>query len=397
MNRGRGASTPTDIPAKGWMDVAWRVKDEISQDRIGLIAAGIAFYGLLALFPAITAIVAIVAIGGLVAEPQQITSQIQALEGLLPQEVTTIITDQATEVMGSWEGGLGFAALLGLGIALYSASKGTSSLMEGMNAVYDKEESRGLLAKTTTRLGLTLLVILGICLGLSITILIPALTSYLEAGQMTETLGTIAAYLLLFVLGNIGLAVIYRDAPARDNAEFAWLSPGALASTAWVVASAGFAFYVGNFGTYNETFGTLGGAIVLLMWFWISAFIVLFGAELNSEAEAQTRHDTAVGDTAPMGQRNAVKAGGSNGVSRSPRLSFGTMLRYCRLGVLAISTCSRISSRNSRQARPSETSHCPTPILSAISEWVISCRLSASSPIDISSSKPLRSRRIVFS
>ncbi|WP_295313846.1 YihY/virulence factor BrkB family protein [Roseobacter sp.] len=306
MARGRTASDPTEIPPKGWKDIAFRLKDEVAQDRVGLIAAGIAFYGLLALFPAITAVIAI---AGLIAEPVQITNQVGQLAGLIPQEVTTIITDQATEVAGSREGGLGIAALIGVGIALWSASKGTSSLIQGLNAAYDEEETRGFFKKLITRLGLTLFIILGICTGLAVTMAVPAVTGALNAGIVVETLGSIVAYLLLFAMATVGLAVIYRYGPSRDNPEFAWVSPGALlACVMWVVASAGFAFYVGNFASYNETFGTLGGVVILLMWFWISAFIVLLGAELNAETEAQTRHDTTVGKDLPMGERDAVKA-----------------------------------------------------------------------------------------
>ena len=306
MARGRHATEPTEIPAQGWKDVALRLKDEVAEDRVGLIAAGVAFYGLLALFPAITALVALT---GLFVEPSQITAQINAMAGLVPQQVTDIVTNQATEVAGSREGGLGLAALVGLGLALWSASSGTSSLMQGMNAAYDENESRGLVKKLAVRVGLTLFIVLGIIIGLGVTIAVPAVTGALNMAPWIETLGTIAAYLILFALAVFGLAVIYRYGPSRDNPEFTWVSPGALLACAlWVIASVGFSLYVKNFGSYNETFGTLSGVIVLLMWFWISAFIVLLGAELNSEAEAQTRHDTTVGPDQPMGTRGAVKA-----------------------------------------------------------------------------------------
>ena len=306
MDRGRTASTPDAIPARGWKDVLWRTKDEIAEDRVGLIAAGIAFYGLLALFPAITAIVALT---GLLAEPQQITAQIEAMAGLIPQQVAQIITDQATEVLGSQKGGLGFAALFGFAIALYSASKGTASLMEGLNAAYDETETHGFIKKLAVRLGLTLFIVLGICVSLSVTLFVPAAVTVMSANPVLEIFGSLVAYVTLFALASAGLAVIYRYGPSRDNAEFKWVSPGALAACVlWVVASVGFAFYVGNFGNYNETFGALAGVVVLLMWFWISAFIVLLGAELNAEAEAQTKHDTTVGQDKPMGERDAVKA-----------------------------------------------------------------------------------------
>ncbi|PVA08195.1 YihY/virulence factor BrkB family protein [Thalassorhabdomicrobium marinisediminis] len=306
MARGRHASTPTEIPPKGWKDVAFRLKDEIAADHVGLIAAGVAFYGLLALFPAITAMLAI---GGLLIEPNQIIEQISTMKGLVPDEVMTIIVDQATAVAGSREGGLGLAAVLGLLIAIYSASKGMKSLIEGMNVAYDEDESRGFIKLTFITLGLTLFLIFGLLVGLGATLVVPAVLSLLNAGWLAELIGTITVWAGLILLTLFGLAVLYRYAPSRDKPEFKWVSPGALAACfLWIVGSAGFAFYVGNFGSYNESFGSLAGIVVLLMWFWISAFIILLGAELNAELEAQTTYDTTVGPTQPMGERDAEKA-----------------------------------------------------------------------------------------
>lgn len=306
MARGREATVPYEIPQKGWLDITLRLKDEIAQDRIGLIAAGVAFYGLLALFPAITAVLAI---GGLMLEPSQIIDQFSTFSGIVPDEVMTIVTDQATAVAGSREGGLGLAAITGLLIAIYSASKGTKNLIAGMNVAYDEEENRGFIVRTALTLSLTLFLILAVLIGLSATLVVPSIVSFLNTGVIVEALGTLLVWVLLLLFTLFGLAVLYRYAPSRNAPEFQWVSPGAIAACAlWIVSSAGFAFYVGNFGSYNESFGALAGVIVLLMWFWISAFIILLGAELNAEIEAQTRHDTTVGPDQPMGKRNAVKA-----------------------------------------------------------------------------------------
>lgn len=306
MSRGRSADTPTEVPALGWKDIAFRVKDEVSADRVGLMAAGVAFYGLLALFPAITAMVAI---SGLIVEPAQIVSVVDRLSGLMPEEVITIITDQATEVAGSRNGGLGLAAISGVLIALYSASKGVGSLIEGINVAYDEEEKRSFIKLKLVTLSLTLVLMLGLLVALVAMLGLPAALAILDLGSVVETLMSVALWIGLFALTILGLAILYRYAPSRDNPQWSWASPGAaIGCLVWVVASAGFAFYVGNFGTYNESFGTLAGVIVLLMWFWISAFIVLLGAELNAELEAQTRKDTTTGPDEPMGVRGAVKA-----------------------------------------------------------------------------------------
>ncbi|MGR3761801.1 YihY/virulence factor BrkB family protein [Roseobacteraceae bacterium NS-SX3] len=306
MSRGRDAEAPLEIPPPGWKDIALRVKDEISEDHIGLIAAGVAFYGLMALFPAITALLAI---GGLMIEPKEIVDQISSLSGVVPDEVMEIIVGQAAEVAGSREGGLGLAAVAGLLIAIYSASKGMNSLIEGMNVAYDETEKRGFFVKTFVTIVLTVCLIIGLLGGLVATLAVPSAVALLDAGPVAEALGTLAAWAVLLVMTLAGLAVLYRYGPSRDKPEFQWVSPGALAACLlWLAGSAGFAFYVGNFGSYNESFGTLAGAVVLLMWLWISAFIILLGAELNAEIEAQTAYDTTVGPDEPMGERGAVKA-----------------------------------------------------------------------------------------
>ncbi|QBF33311.1 YihY/virulence factor BrkB family protein [Thalassococcus sp. S3] len=306
MSRGRAAEKPTDIPAPGWKDIAIRVKDEISADRVGLIAAGVSFYGLLALFPAITALIAI---SGLLVEPSQVVTQLERLSGLMPEEVITIITQQATEVAGSRDGGLGLAAAIGLLIAIYSASKGMASLMEGINIAYDEEEKRSFIKLKLVTLALTMVLLLGLILALGAMLGFPAILAVVELGAIFEVFMTFGLWIGLLALTVFGLSILYRYAPSRDNPEWAWASPGALvACLVWLVASVGFAFYVSNFGSYNESFGTLAGVVVLLMWFWISAFIILLGAELNAELEAQTRKDTTTGPDEPMGSRGAVKA-----------------------------------------------------------------------------------------
>ena len=290
MSSDRHADNPVDIATDSWKDIAFRLKDEIAADRVGLVAAGVAFYGLLALFPAITALVAI---SGLLLEPSQIVDQLSTFSTLLPEEVITIIEDQATEVAGSREGGLGLAAIIGLLIALYSASKGMASLIQGINIAYDEEEERGFIRLKLVTFALTIFLIIGLLVALLATLAIPAVLSFIELGQVTEWIITAALWIGLIMLTIFGLAVFYRYAPSRPPPKWKWISVGAVTGCLlWVIASAGFSFYVGNFGSYNESFGTLAGVIVMLMWFWISAFIIILGAELNAELEAETPADT---------------------------------------------------------------------------------------------------------
>lgn len=306
MARGRGAETPIEIPAPGWKDILFRVKDEIATDHVSLVAAGVAFYALLAIFPAVTALMAL---AGLVMEPAQVTEQLEAITRLIPEEAATIILDQAIAVTGSEETGLGWAFVIGVGLALYSASKGVGSLMEGLNVAYDEDETRGFVTKLIWTLGLTLMLVGVLLLGLGATLAVPAVVSFLALPDWFETLLTYGSWVLLAALTVLALAVLYRYGPARDNAEWKWLTPGSvIACVLWIVASVGFSIYVSNFGSYNESFGSMAGAIILLMWLWISAFIVLLGAEFNSEMEAQTRKDSTTGPDEPMGERDAVKA-----------------------------------------------------------------------------------------
>ncbi|MDF1726828.1 MAG: YihY/virulence factor BrkB family protein [Sulfitobacter sp.] len=306
MTRGRQAEKPTEIPSRGWRDILFRVKVAVGDDRLSLIAAGVAYYGLLALFPAITAAMAI---AGLIVEPPQVIDMMNSLEGLMPQEVLTIVTDQATKVAGSREGGLGLTVIVGLLLAIYSASKGVGSLMEGMNVAYNEEEKRGFFVLTAVKLILTLFAIFGALAGLALVGAIPALIALDSTGFLMDLLIGVGGVALTIALTIFGLSIFYRYGPSRENARWRWITPGAVAACiVWVLGSAGFAFYVGNFGSYNETFGAMAGIIVLLVWMWLSAFIVLFGAELNAEMEAQTKVDTTDGKVVPMGSRGATKA-----------------------------------------------------------------------------------------
>lgn len=303
MSRGRNAKTPWEIPPKGWWDILMRIWRDLGPDHISLIAAGCAFYGLLALFPAVTALMAI---AGLVTEPAVIVEQLDAMAAALPAEAADIVLNQAREVAGSDQGGLGLAAVAGILIALYSASKGVQALMEGLNVVYSEEEERGFVKLTAMRLGLTLLMVVGVLLAAVAVVAIPAMLAVLNLGSFTEFLARILRWPVLLVLAGAGFALIYRWGPSRVPPHWRWLTPGViLTCVLWVAGTLGFAWYVQSFGSYNETFGALAGVVILLMWMWLSAFIVLLGAKLDAEAEHQTRRDTTVEGDQPMGERGA--------------------------------------------------------------------------------------------
>ena len=306
MTRGRAADRPTEIPAKGWKDILLRVKDKFAEDRVSLVAAGVAFYGFLALFPAIAALMAV---AGLFLDPSDVTGQIDSLAGLVPQDIIDIAVGQANAVTGSSGTGLGITFVVSLLLALYSASKGVGSLIQGLNVAYGEIEDRGFFHLKLVTLGLTALIIVGLVLAVATAAIIPGLVSFLSLGAIAEPLIVIVSFILLALFTIGGLALLYRYGPSRDAPKWSWLSVGGVvASAVWLIGSAGFAFYVSSFGSYNETFGALAGVAILLTWLWLSVFIIMAGAELNAELEAQTRADTTRGPDQPMGERNAAKA-----------------------------------------------------------------------------------------
>lgn len=307
MARGREARSPTEIPAQGWGDILKRVWSQIGEDHVALIAAGVAFYGLLAIFPGLAALMAV---AGIVFDPQTVVDQLGQLGAVLPEEAATIIIGQATDVAGSAETGLRLTAIVSVLLALWSASAGVSSLMEGINIAYDEEDQRGFIRRTLVRLGLTLMLILGFVAIVGIAVILPVALGFLaDLAPPIEIAIGVLRWVVIFGIVVALLAGLYRWAPNREDAQWRWAAPGALIATAlWLVGSIGLSIYVRNFASYQETFGTLAGVVILLMWLWLSAYIILLGAELDSEMEAQTRHDTTTGDEKPMGERGAVKA-----------------------------------------------------------------------------------------
>ena len=303
---GRHAESPTDIPAHGWWDVLKRVLNETGEDNMSIIAAGCAFYALLALFPAITALLSIY---GLVVDPATVEQQLNAIAGVAPQEAFTIIQNQAHQVASGGRTALGWSAGLAIVLALYSASSGVKTLFEALNIAYEEQETRSFIRLNATALIFTLAAVVGLPIGLAVIVGVPAALHVLPLGPLTEWAIRIASWILLLALVVGGLSVVYRYGPARAPARWRWLTPGSLAAAIlWLLASVAFSFYAGHFGSYNQTYGALGGVIILLMWLWISAYVILLGAELNSELELQTERDTTTGQPEPMGARGAYAA-----------------------------------------------------------------------------------------
>jgi membrane protein len=309
--RGRDARRPSEISRPGWGDIAARVRSEVKEDRISFLAAACAYYGFLALFPTL---IALVSIYGLLVEPQQVQQQVDQLARLLPGEVASLVEAQLRDVVTAGTGALTAGAVISLVAALWAASSGTQGLMEALTLAYDEAEDRGFLVRRGTALALTVGALSFAIVTFAVLVILP-----LAFGGAGETAARVARWPLLGVALVAGLAVVYRYGPDRDAPKFRWVSWGAvLAAVLWVAATAAFSFYVANFGTYNETYGALGAVIVLLLWLFLSALVVIVGAEVNAEIEHQTLRDTTVGPDRPLGERGA-RVADSIGPARAPR------------------------------------------------------------------------------
>ena len=305
-SRGRQASTPREIPARGWLDITRRVKDQIKRDRLSIIAAGVAFYALLAIFPGL---VALVAMYGLFADPAQIERHVAPLSGILPPEAAKIVLTQLHDLVSTTRGALGLGAIAGLLVALWSASSAVRTLMEALNVAYDEEERRGLVRFYGTALILTVGGVIAVILAIGLVVGLPAVLNFIGLSSLLETVVSLARWPILALLAIVAFAVIYRYGPSRAQPRWRWVSWGATIAVAlWIVGSALFSLYVNRFGNYNETYGAAGAVVILLMWFLLSSYAVLIGAEINAEMERQTNRDTTSGREKPMGARRAYAA-----------------------------------------------------------------------------------------
>lgn len=303
---GRHAERPSDVPVAGWKQIGARVISSLSTNHVSLLAAGVAFKGLLAIFPSI---VALISIWGLVADPAEVTEQLENLTGALPSGAAELLNDQMTAVASGDNATLSTALIISVLLALWAASGGMAGLIEGINAAYDEVDRR----KFPIKRGLALLLTFGAIIGLLVTIgliaVLPAALGELGLGQAGELAVRIGTWPLLAALAMGGLALLYKFSPDRDQPQLRWTSWGAVVATVlWLLGSAGFTLYVENFGNFGETYGTFAGIIVLMLWLLLTAFVVLLGAEINAELERQTLRDSTVGDPEPIGRRGADAA-----------------------------------------------------------------------------------------
>ncbi len=304
---GSGATHPGQIPIKGWKHVLRRAGAGFTEDRVMAEAAGVTFYALLALFPAIASFISIY---GLVTDPGTLKDQLANLQGVVPGGGLDIIKDQVTALTSKGHQALGFAAILGLLISLWSANSGVKSLFDALNVVYHEHEKRGFIKLTLTSFVFTIGAIGFVVIALLIVVAVPVVLTFFGLSSATEAVLLAALrWPIMFLVLSFALAVIYRYGPSRNRARWQWVSwGGCTAAVFWIIASLLFSFYVANFGNYNKTYGSLGAVVGFMTWIWISSIVVLMGAELNAELEQQTDRDSTIGPEKPRGHRGAFKA-----------------------------------------------------------------------------------------
>lgn len=303
--RGRDAEAPQHIPARGWKDVLVRVKLESKSDHVVLLAAGVALFGLLALVPAL---IALMSIYGLVADPATVDEQVGDALSAAPTEVRDLISQQLRDI-GDASSGAVIAVVGGLLLALWSASAGIKTLIEAINMAYNEEETRGFVKLRAVSLAFTVGAIVFVVFAFALIAFLPSVLAELDLGTAGRIAANVLRFVVLFFGLLVGLALLYRYGPDRDHPKWSWASPGALfAAIAWLVVSLLFSLYTANFGRYNETYGALGAVVVVILWLLLSALVVILGAELNCELERQTVRDTTKGAERPLGARNAYAA-----------------------------------------------------------------------------------------
>jgi len=304
--RGRHAEDPRQIPARGWKDVLWRTWEDMSDKNLFLVAGGVTYSVLLALFPGLAALVSVY---GLFLDPVQIEKQMGAATGVLPDQTRDMLQQELHQLASASSGALGISAIIGLLLALWSASRGMSGMISALDIAYGEKERRSFLRFNMIAIVLTIGIVLGGIVGLLLIAVLPVIVTYVGLSATTKWILLVLEWPLLMAIMMAGLAVLYRYGPDRDVPQWRWVSPGAITATIlWTAGSIAFAIYVANFSSYDKTYGTLGGAVVLLTWLYLSSLAVLIGAEVNAESERQTQKDTTQGTPRPMGARNAHAA-----------------------------------------------------------------------------------------
>lgn len=284
MKRVKNIDSPKEIESSGWKKILIRVKDRIGEDNLGIVAAGVAFFAFLAIFPAI---VALLSIYGLAVDPQQAQQQISLLSDMMPEEAFSIIEERVENFLETSGTALSWGTILGIFISLWSANSGTKFLFTGTDIAYETDNTRGFIKQNAITLLFTLCAIITLVLSLALIVVFPAIVHTFGLPDNIESLVSWLRWPLLAIIVILVISLIYKFAPARKPPKFKWVIIGAAVATIlWLIASWGFSFYVSNFGNYGEMYGSISAVVILMLWLYLTSFIILLGAELNASSEA---------------------------------------------------------------------------------------------------------------
>lgn len=303
MNQDRAATSPLSFSARAWWHVLVRTWNEASSDNVGLVAAGVSFYVFLALLPLMAAIVLTY---GLVADPQTVIAHVREFSGAMPLEAAKFLAEQLMFVVTTAVEKKGLGLITALSLSLFSARAAAGAIITALNIVYEEEEKRGIVRVNLAALGITLGGVAFCVAGL----LAGAAIAFLDDLMGSETLGVALGQILGALVSAAAVALVaaalYKFGPCRAQARWVWVLPGALFfAMVWIALTLGFGFYVSRLGNFGATYGSLATIVVFLTWIYAASYALLLGAELNSELEHETAHDSTTGPDRPMGERQA--------------------------------------------------------------------------------------------
>jgi membrane protein len=301
--RGRQAIAPWQVPWKGWQDILLRTYEQSNEDRLLAVAGGVVFYGLLALFPAITAMVSFY---GLFAKPSTINDHLAIAADFLPAGVFGIVKDQIARVVAKGDAKLSFAFVSSFLLATWSANGGMKAVLHALNVFYQEKERRGFICLNIVSLAFTFSGLIAVLVAIGSVVALPIVLSTIGLGGASEVVLRVGRWPALVAMTLLGLATLYRFGPSRRKPRWRWISVGSFVATVvWIAGSALLSFYLTSFADYDAMYGSLGAVIGTMSWMWMSTIVILFGAELNSEIEHQTAKDSTDGNDKPMGARGA--------------------------------------------------------------------------------------------
>lgn len=300
------ARKPKELKPKDWWKIFKRIIKQIKTDHIIIVAPGVAFFLFLAVFPAILALVSLY---GLVFNPEQVQEQLSQLTVILPADAGELITGTLSRISEQPDPQLEWELIITLFISLWTANLGTKALFRGINIVYEEKSNRNFFQLNGISLLFTISGIVVGIISLALIVGFPVLIKHLDVPPFISNLIAFGRWIFLGIIIIIFLAIIYKFAPERRNAQFRWVTWGSVIATLlWLGASWGFSYYVENFGNFDKKYGAVASVVILMLWFLITSFLILFGAEINSEMEYQTKKDTTIGKNRPLGERDAFHA-----------------------------------------------------------------------------------------